>query len=160
MASITGGLFHANPPSTVQAGPSATSSDAGRLSLASITGPQSTISGAGGHDTVAGSGSDTVGGTPTIRSHTTIAGSSSSPTVAGGGHDMVAGSGSDTVGSGFDTVSGPEQGSVRFAGGTTAGTEQVVATQSQSGSNIILHLPDGSTITLVGVTHFDATFIH
>lgn len=153
MASVTGGLFHLTPPSTVQAGSSASSSNAGRLSLASITDPQSTISGAGGHDTVAGSGSDTVSGIPRIGSHTTIAGSGGSPTVPGGSHDAVAGSGSDTV-------SGPEQGSVRFAGGATAGNEQVVATQSQSGGNTILHLPDGSTITLVGVTHIDATFIH
>jgi serralysin len=141
MASIPGGLFQPTP-NTGQAGSATASPNAGRLSLASITDPQSTISGAG-------SGGDTVGG-----AHTTIAGS-------GGGHDTVAGSGHDTVASGFDTVSGPQHGDVRFAGGgATAGTEQVVATQSQVGGNTVLHLPDGSTITLVGVTHVHSSFLH
>jgi hypothetical protein len=86
--------------------------------------------------------------------HTTIAGGADS--VSG---SAPAGGGSDTVGSGFDTVSGP-QSDVRFSGTTPAGTEQVVATQAQEAGNTILHLPDGSTITILGVTHIDASFIH
>ena len=62
-------------------------------------------------------------------------------------------------GSGFDTVMG-QQGDLRVAGGLPAGTEQVVATQTQEGGNLVLHLSDGSTITLIGVTHVDANFIH
>jgi hypothetical protein len=84
--------------------------------------------------------------------HTTIAGGAA--TISGG-----AGGGSDTVGSGFDTVSGP-QGEGKFAGSLPASTEQVVATQTQEAGNLVLHLADGSTITLVGVTHVDSSFIH
>jgi hypothetical protein len=80
--------------------------------------------------------------------HTTIA----------GGADTTPGS-APMGGGGSDTVSGL-QGDVRFAGNTPAGTEQVVATQTQEAGNTILHLPDGSTITLVGVNHVDASFIH
>jgi hypothetical protein len=76
-------------------------------------------------------------------------------TVAGGNFHA----GNDTVGSGFDTVSGPQH-----AGGFTtvvhAGAEQVVATHTADGGNTLLHLPDGSSITVVGVTHIDATFFH
>jgi hypothetical protein len=35
-----------------------------------------------------------------------------------------------------------------------------VATQSQDGGNVVVQLEDGSTITVVGVTHFDASFSH
>jgi hypothetical protein len=72
---------------------------------------------------------------------------------------VTGGGGSDPRGSGFDTVSGP-QGDLRVAGSLPAGTEQVVATQAQEGGNLVLHLSDGSTITLIGVTHVDANFIH
>jgi hypothetical protein len=84
-------------------------------------------------------------------------------TTVGGGADSIAGSasggGSDTVGSGFDTVSAAH-GDVRFAGSAPAGSEQVVATQTLEGGNTILHLQDGSTLTLIGITHVDTTFIH
>jgi hypothetical protein len=84
--------------------------------------------------------------------------------MAGGGADSIAGGatsggGSNTAGSGFDTVSGA-QGDVRFAGNAPAGSEQVVATQTVEGGNTILHLQDGSTLTLIGITHADITFIH
>jgi hypothetical protein len=72
-------------------------------------------------------------------------------------HTTVAG-GAGT-GSGFDTVSGPQAGG-GFAGNLPAGTEQVVATQTQDGGNTVLHLSDGSTITLIGVTHVDSSFVH
>lgn len=87
--------------------------------------------------------------------HTTIAGGASDR--AGGGHASVGGG---AAGSGFDTVSGPQQSGVGFAGELHGGTEQVVASQTQQGSNTVLHLPDGSTITLVGTTHVDASFFH
>jgi hypothetical protein len=71
----------------------------------------------------------------------------------------VTGGGSGKAGSGLDTVSGL-QGGMRIAGTLAAGTEQVVASQTQQGGNLVLHLSDGSTITLVGMTHIDASFIH
>ena len=81
--------------------------------------------------------------------HTTVAGGSGSDTVAGGG----------AAGGGFDTVSGPQHGDARFSGQQHGGGH-VVANQTQDGGNTILHLPDGSTITLLGTTHVDASFVH
>jgi hypothetical protein len=75
-----------------------------------------------------------------------------------GAHATVGGSAS-TSSSGFDTVSGPQAGG-GFAGNLPAGTDQVVATQTVEGGNTVLHLPDGSTITLIGVTHVDSSFVH
>jgi hypothetical protein len=74
-----------------------------------------------------------------------------------GAHPTVGGGGSS--GTGFDTVSGPQAGG-GFAGNLPAGTEQVVATQTTEGGNTVLHLPDGSTITLIGLTHVDSSFVH
>jgi hypothetical protein len=82
------------------------------------------------------------------------------------GHEQIAGgaqSGSGPLGlasatSGFDTVTGPGQGSGGFAG--AGGSAQVVASQTQAGANVQVHLQDGSTITVVGVTHIDASFFH
>lgn len=81
-------------------------------------------------------------------------------TVAGGGG--TAGGGADSVaGVGFDTVSGPQSGDVRFSGQHSGGAgDHVVANQTHEGGNTVIHLPDGSTITLVGTTHVDASFIH
>jgi hypothetical protein len=90
--------------------------------------------------------------------HTTLSGGADTM-PAGATGASGAGGGSATVGSGVDTVSGL-QGDARFSGAAPTGTEQVVATQTQDGGNAILHLPDGSTITLIGVTHVDASFIH
>jgi hypothetical protein len=86
--------------------------------------------------------------------HTTISGGGD---TIGGGHDSVGGG---APGSGFDTVSGPQHGGVGFAGEPRGSTEQVVASQTQHGGNTVLHLADGSTITLVGTTHVDASFFH
>ena len=46
--------------------------------------------------------------------------------------------------------------SATFAGGAGG----VVATQSHEGGNTVIHLADGSTITVVGVAHFDSSFVH
>ncbi len=90
-------------------------------------------------------------------------------TTVAGGADTVSGAGSDTVGgaglqgaSGFDTVTGPHSGPGSFGSHAPqgAGTEQVVATQTQEGSNTVLHLQDGSKITVVGVSHIDSSFFH
>lgn len=135
MASVTGGLFQLAPPgSHVQQSP--TSSDPGNLNLASITDTQTTVGGGG--DTVAGGGQ-----------------------TSASGFDTVGGSSQGSA-SGFDTVSGPSQsGSSSFAGQPQGGgTEQVVATQTQSGGNTVLQLSDGSTITVAGSSHVDSSFFH
>jgi hypothetical protein len=49
-------------------------------------------------------------------------------------------------------------GDPRFSGSLPAPAEQVVSTTTGEGGTVI-HLPDGSTITLVGVTQI-ASFIH
>jgi hypothetical protein len=46
--------------------------------------------------------------------------------------------------------------SATFAGGASG----VVATQTHEGGNTVIHMEDGSTITVLGVTHFDSTFVH
>ena len=52
---------------------------------------------------------------------------------------------------------GAPQDQAQFAGNLPAGSDQVVATQSQDGGgNTIVHLEDGSTITFVGTAHIDA----
>ena len=41
-----------------------------------------------------------------------------------------------------------------------ATVDHVVATASVSGGSTTITLPDGSTMTLVGITHIDSTFFH
>jgi hypothetical protein len=48
--------------------------------------------------------------------------------------------------------------SATFAG--TAHGSGVVATQTHESGNTVVHLHDGSTITVVGATHIDASFLH
>ena len=45
-------------------------------------------------------------------------------------------------------------------GETHATIDQVVATSHVQGSNTTITLPDGSTMTLVGITHIDSSFFH
>jgi ferric-dicitrate binding protein FerR (iron transport regulator) len=47
----------------------------------------------------------------------------------------------------------------RFAGNLPAGTDQVTATQTQVGGNIVVSLADGSTITIIGHPNL-GTIIH
>jgi hypothetical protein len=63
--------------------------------------------------------------------------------------------GSGSGGSGTNTVVG-SGGDPRFAGGLPAGSEQVVATQTQLAGGTLVTLNDGSTIHFVGVLHVDA----
>jgi len=133
MVSVTGGLAHL-VGSSDQVQQSQSSSDAGQLNLASITDAHTTVSG----------GSDSVtGGTQ----------------GAASGFDSVSGSGQGSA-SGFDTVSGPSQDSGGFAGQMQGGTDQVVASQTQDSGNSVLHLPDGSTITVAGTSNVDSSFFH
>jgi hypothetical protein len=78
------------------------------------------------------------------------------------GHEQVAGSekpasaghlGLAAATSGFEAA----KATANFAGGH-GGTEHVVASHSQAGGNVIVHMHDGSTLTVVGVTHIDASF--
>ena len=69
-------------------------------------------------------------------------------------HATVAGGGS--TGSGFDTVNAP--GGSGDGLGQSSGGSDVVATQAQDGGNVVVHLSDGSSITVVGASHIDASF--
>lgn len=82
------------------------------------------------------------------------------PSVLGALGPIVQGTGNEQVAGGGTGGAGPlDLSSATFAGGTGSSTG-VVATQSQSGGNTVVHLQDGSTLTVVGTTHVDASFFH
>jgi Ca2+-binding RTX toxin-like protein len=99
----------------------------------------------------------------------TIMGGSGADTIDGGsGHNLItAGSGGtlieDSGVRGQDTVVGFSQAhgdAIHFAGQDAATVNHVVATANSSGGSTTITLPDGSTMTLVGITHIDSTFFH
>ena len=65
-----------------------------------------------------------------------------------GGHDTVFG---------FSHAGGD---AISFVGENSQTTQHVVATAQESHGNTTITLPDGSTMTLVGVTHIDDTCFH
>ena len=65
-----------------------------------------------------------------------------------GGHDTVFG---------FNHAGGD---AISFGGENAASVSHVVATAQEHNGNTLVTLPDGSTITLVGVTHIDSSFFH
>jgi len=99
----------------------------------------------------------------------TIVGGSGPDTIDGGsGHNLItAGSGGtliqDSGVRGQDTVVGFSQAhgdAITFTGQDAATVDHVVATATVSGGSTTITLPDGSTMTLVGITHIDNTFFH
>jgi hypothetical protein len=64
------------------------------------------------------------------------------------GHDTVVG---------FDVAPGNKIG---FEGENNRSINKVVATANVHDGNTTITLPDGSTMTLVGITHIDHTFFH
>ena len=130
----------------------------------------------GRHDTIqGGAGPDTIYGGA---GHELITGGSGNNLIVGGsGHETIDGgagnnmiqagsgptliqdhgvAGHDTV-VGFDTAHGDQIG---FEGENNASIDNVVATANENGGNTTITLPDGSTMTLVGITHIDHTFFH
>jgi len=63
---------------------------------------------------------------------------------------------------GHDTVVGVDvaHDGITVAGENTATINHVVATANVHGGNTTISLPDGSTMTLVGITYIDHTFVH
>ncbi len=99
----------------------------------------------------------------------TIIGGSGPDTIDGGsGHNLItAGSGGtliqDSGVRGQDTVVGFSQAhgdAINFAGQDAATVNHVVATANVSAGSTTITLPDGSTMTLLGITHIDNTFFH
>ena len=88
--------------------------------------------------------------------------------MPGGGHNTIyAGSGPDLIrhggAGGHDTVFGFDHAggdAISFIGENPASVAHVVATAQEHHGNTLITLPDGSTITLVGVTHLDNSFFH
>ena len=75
----------------------------------------------------------------------------------GPGADLI----KDTGQGGHDTVFGFNHGdAVSFVGENAQSIQHVVATAHENNGNTTLTLPDGSTITLVGITHIDSGFFH
>lgn len=126
--------------------------------MASISGGHFALS--AGHEQVSGGQASADAGRLSLGSvtHSTVAGGSSDTVGGSLGHSF--GAAGDTVGSGFDTVSGLQHSGGAFSGQAQSGLHQVVATQTHEGGNTTLHLPDGSSIKVVGVTHIHATFLH
>jgi len=101
--------------------------------------------------------------------HDTIVGGKGADTIEGGsGHNLIqTGTGGTTIEDtgikghdtavGFDLTHGDN---IQFAGETAATIDHVVATSHVQGSNTTITLPDGSTMTLVGITHIDSSFFH
>jgi len=120
------------------------------------SGSDSKITGLTG-DTIFGASDDTIyGGTSDqihMGSHDTIVAGANDSIIGygdtiSGGHDTVTGTASNETVSGF---SGADK--IAFAGETPASISKVLMAETHSGNNTTLHLPDGSSITLVGITH-------
>ena len=62
--------------------------------------------------------------------------------------------GSDTV-TGFSQLAGDR---IFFPNETAASIESVVASAQASNGNTLITLPDGATMTLIGITRIDGTF--
>ena len=88
-----------------------------------------------------------------------VAGPGDNTIHAGSGAELIADrgpNGHDTV-YGFDHSGGD---AISFVGEDSHTIHQVVATAHTDHGNTTLNLPDGSTITLVGVHHVDSSFFH
>ena len=147
-------------------GPSKIYGDAGNDTIYGGTGPE-TIHGGSGNDVIyGGSGTGELYGGA---GNDTIYGGSGPDTIDGGAGDntIYTGSGADLIresgAGGHDTVFGFSHAggdAISFVGENSQTTQQVVATAHESHGNTTITLPDGSTMTLVGVTNIDHTFFH
>jgi hypothetical protein len=137
MASVPGG--HHVVGATAGHGPAELPGHLGAFSLYLITQPQPL---GGGQDSVLSGTHDTVEGAPSTGSDTVPSGQGPAPGAPG-----------------WDTVTAVTQG-LPMAGDTQPATDQVIATQTYHDGNTTLHLPDGSSMTLLGVTQIDSTLFH
>jgi len=177
---ITGGsgpdVIYGGRQDTIQGGtgPDTIYGGAGRELITGGSGPdviyggrQDTIQGGIGPDTIyGGAGHELITGGS---SNDLIVGGSGRETIDGGaGNNTIqvgtgptliqdnGVTGHDTI-VGFDTAHGDKIG---FEGENKASINNVVATANEHDGNTTITLPDGSTMTLVGISHIDHTFFH
>jgi hypothetical protein len=105
----------------------------------------------GPHDTIVAAAGDSIYGGVTHGFNALIANS---------GHEPVTGTAANESKAGFDTVTGPGYNEIAFARQNHASIQKVVASQEVKDGDVTLHLPDGSSMTLIGITHVDASFFH
>jgi hypothetical protein len=138
----------------------------------------STIVGMAGDTVTGGSGSDLINalaGSQAIfggSGHATVWGGGSGDTITGGQGQLVVdidhanypgsvlvgnnGAKGDTTVTGFSQIAGDR---LFFQNETSASITSVIASaQTTSGGNTLITLPDGATMTLIGITKLDATF--
>jgi Ca2+-binding RTX toxin-like protein len=137
---------------------------AGNDTITGGTGPE-LIQGGHGNDLIqGGTGPDTIYGGA---GNDTITGGTGPDTIAGGpGHnDIYMGTGPDLVQDtgpgGHDTVFGfGHNDHMSFVGEDPNSIQHVVATAEEHNGNTTVTLPDGSSITLVGITHINSGSFH
>jgi Ca2+-binding RTX toxin-like protein len=138
-------------------GPDVIYGGSGNDTIQGGTGPDTIYAGSGRDLITGGSGNDLiVGGS----GRETIDGGAGNNTIqVGTGPTLIQDNGvtgHDTV-VGFDTAHGDKIG---FEGENKASINNVVATANEHDGNTTITLPDGSTMTLVGISHIDHTFFH
>ena len=138
--------------------------EAGNKQLVAGQLPGEPIGAGSGDQLAAAGGNETLSGFGTTGGNVYFGGTGSDLVVMGAGAERyIGGQGNDVVvaGLGNDVIAGlkvhadvvPLQG---FAVGANAKVSQTV---SVSGGNTVLHLPDGTVVTLVGVTHVSSSSI-
>jgi hypothetical protein len=89
-------------------------------------------------------------------------GQPSGQTTSGGATHLslanISSSGNSSVPGGFDSVVGPEQSGSALS--KPPSTDQSLVQQTQDAGNTVLHMPDGSSIVILGTTHIDTSFSH
>jgi hypothetical protein len=139
--------------------------------MASVTGGQHIVGGTAGH-AVVGAGSEHGAPAPLgafslyLISHPqassggpdTIIGGAPHPSVTGGAQAGASGGGPETGAGhsgGFDT--GTSVHGLPMAGEPRPASDQVIATHTHDGGSTIMHLADGSSITVIGAHQIDST---
>jgi Ca2+-binding RTX toxin-like protein len=157
-------MLHGSYAVTVTApGPDTVQGGDGNDTIQGGAGPE-TLAGGQGNDVITGGGPQFIqGGAGNDTIHGGIGPDTINP--GSGNSDITMGTGpgllQDTGAGGHDTVFGFDHNdAISFAGENTQSVQQVVATAQEHNGNTTLSLPDGSTITLVGVTHIDGGFFH
>jgi autotransporter passenger strand-loop-strand repeat protein len=121
----------------------------GATLIIGIAGSQAIFGGSGATTVLGGAGDTITGGTGTLALYIDHPHSPGAAFVGDNGTK-----GSDTV-TGFSQPAGDR---IFFLNETAAGVNSVVASAQTKNGNTLITLPDGATMTLIGVTKVDSTF--